>query len=70
MPAAEKIVEIAWFDADDLDSQVLDLVPRALGYAHEGEFCGLLVKTAADLTSPPADGAHVGDHAGLALTHV
>ncbi|MCJ1264918.1 hypothetical protein MMC22_004793 [Lobaria immixta] len=63
----------ARFDADDLDSQVLDLVPQALGYAHSGEFCGLLVETAADradLTSPSADGAHVGDHAGLALTHV
>lgn len=70
VPAAEEVgAEIARLDADDLDSQVLDLVPQALGYSHEGEFRGGVEPTSS-LALPPADGAHVGDHAGLALTHV
>lgn len=70
VPAAEEVSpEVARLDADDLDAQVLDLVPQALGNADDGEFGGAVEPTS-NSALPPGDGAHVGDHAGLMLPHV
>ena len=70
MPAAEEVgAEVAGLDADDLDAQMADLLPQALGHERERGFGGAVVPESHPAV-PPAEGAHVGNHAGSARTHV